>query len=227
VKLTLVLFDGFTALDVIGGYESLVRLPGVEVEVAGPKRGIVAADTRALGLPATAALSDVTETDILYVPGGPGVAKVLEDAAFVARLRALDATTTWTVGICNGVLLLGAAGLLKGRAATTNFFARDALGQLGAKVVPERFVRADKYITGAGVSASIDTGLYLCGLIAGDAAMRAIALGIEYFPSPPHAEKRPEDIPEPLRKLVAAYDATEGAAQLQRPPLFEALGGAQ
>jgi putative intracellular protease/amidase len=222
VKLTLVLFDGFTALDVIGGYESLARLPGVEVEVAGPRRGIVAADTRALGLPATVALGDVKETDILYVPGGPGVAKVQADEAFLARLRALDATSTWTVGICNGVLLLGAAGLLKGRVATTNFFCREALGELGATVVPERFARADKYVTGAGVSASIDTGLYLCGLIEGDAAMRAIGLGIEYFPAPPYAEKRPEDIPEPLRKLVAAYDATQGAAQLQRKPLFDA-----
>jgi putative intracellular protease/amidase len=223
VKLTLVLFDGFTALDVIGGYESLARLPGVEVEVAGPRRGIVAADTRALGLPATVALGDVKATDILYVPGGPGVAKAQADAGFLARLRALDATSTWTVGICNGVLLLGAAGLLKGRLATTNFFAREALRQLGATVVPERFVRADKYVTGAGVSASIDTGLFLCGLIGGDAAMRAIGLGIEYFPAPPYAEKRPEDIAEPLRQLVAAFDATEGAAQLERRPLFDAV----
>jgi putative intracellular protease/amidase len=223
VKLTIVLFDGFTALDVIGGYESLARLPGVEVEVAGPTTGIVAADTRALGLTATVALADVKETDILYVPGGPGVAKMQVDDGFLARLRALDATSTWTVGICNGVLLLGAAGLLKGRAATTNFFAREALGQLGVKVVPERFVRADKYVTGAGVSASIDTGLFLCGLIGGEAAMRAIGLGIEYFPAPPYSEKRPEDIAKPLRELVAAYDATEGTAQLQRRPPFDAV----
>lgn len=213
MKLTLVLFDGFTALDVIGGYESLARLPGVEVELAAARRGVVAADTRALGLTATRALADVTRTDLLYVPGGPGVAALEKDAAFLDKLRALDAATTWTVGVCNGVLLLGAAGLLRGVNATCNFFCREALAAYGAKVVPERYVRAGKYVTGAGVSASIDTGLFLCGLIGGDTVMRAIGLGIEYFPAPPYAEKRPEDMPAALKEAVAAYGAAERAAR--------------
>ncbi len=154
-------------------------------------RGIIAADTRRLGLLAWRDFTEVTATDILYVPGGPGAYALETNEPFLAYLRALDATSTWTVGICNGVGLLGAAGLLEGKRATTNWFCRDRLAAHGATFVAERYHRDGKYVTGAGVSASIDTGLFLAQLIAGDMVAKAIQLGIEYYPSPPFAEKSP------------------------------------
>src|SRR6185369_10246552 len=110
MRLSIVIFDGVTSLDAIGGYEVLSRIPGMEVEWVGPERGVVAADTRALGLLAFRSLAEVTSTDILYVPGGPGGAVLETDETFLAHLRRLDATSTWTVGICNGSATLAAAG---------------------------------------------------------------------------------------------------------------------
>jgi len=212
MKLTLVLFDGFTALDVVGGYEVLARLPGVELELTGPQRGIVSADTRRLGLTSVRALDEVASTDILYVPGGPGALALEHDSTFLARLKALDATSSWTVGICNGVGLLAAAGMLTAKAATTNFFYRDRLRAYGVEVLPKRFHRDGKYVTGAGVSASIDTALFLVSLIAGETAMKALALGIEYFPAPPYPERTPEEIPAEIAELVRAAEEEQRAA---------------
>src|SRR5438128_722410 len=114
MRLSIVIFDGVTTLDAIGGYEVLSRIPGMEVEFVGEEKGVVAVDTRRLGLLAFRDFNEVTSTDVLYVPGGPGALELENDARFLDRIRALDATTTWTMGICNGVGLLAAAGLLKG-----------------------------------------------------------------------------------------------------------------
>ena len=111
MRLSILIFDGFTTLDAIGGYEVLARIPGMEVEFVAAQRGIVAADTRRLGLVAFREFSEVTATDILYVPGGPGGFVLEKDEVFLDTLRRLDKTSTWTVGICNGVGLLAAAGV--------------------------------------------------------------------------------------------------------------------
>jgi len=121
MRLSILIFDGLTVLDAIGGYEVLSRIPGVEVEFVAAQRGIVAADTRRLGLLAYRDFSEVQSTDILYVPGGPGARALESDPEFIDYLRLLDSTSTWTIGICNGVTLLAIAGLLKGRQATTNW----------------------------------------------------------------------------------------------------------
>ena len=115
MKLSILIFDGLTSLDAIGGYETLARIPGMETEFVAAKRGIVAADTRSLGLAAFRDFSEVTATDILYVPGGPGAFALEKDELFLDTIRRLDKTSTWTVGICNGVGLLAAAGVLKDR----------------------------------------------------------------------------------------------------------------
>jgi putative intracellular protease/amidase len=222
MKLSMVVFDGVTALDVVGGYEVLARLPGVELELVAKRRGVVAADTRRLGLTAYRALDEVSATDILYLPGGPGALALEADEAFLAKLRALDATSTWTVGICNGVGLLAAARLLEGRRATTNFFYRDRLRARGVEVVPERFHRDGKYVTGAGVSASLDTAFFLTSLLAGETVMKALALGLEYFPAPPYPERKPEEIGARIAELVRAAEET-GAEGLRARPPFEAI----
>jgi putative intracellular protease/amidase len=136
MKLSIVIFDGVTSLDAIGGYEVLSRIPGMEVEWVAERRGVVAADTRALGLLAFRDFGDVECTDILYVPGGPGGALLETNEQFLTELRRLDATSTWTVGVCNGSALLAAAGLLKGRQATTNWFYQHRLAEFGPSSYP-------------------------------------------------------------------------------------------
>jgi putative intracellular protease/amidase len=222
-RLSILLFDGFTALDAVGGYEVLARVPGVKTEFVAEKRGVVAADTRSLGLLATRSFAEVTRTDLLYVPGGPGVERVGNDTTFLEKLRELDGSSTYTIGICNGVGLLGAAGLLRGLTATTNFFYRERLAAQGATVVSERYHRAGKYITGAGVSASIDTALFVAKLLAGEAVAKALQLGVEYYPEPPFPERSPLDLPAELRERTRAFQAKRGAELLSAPPDWEPM----
>lgn len=223
MRLSIVIYDGLTALDAVGGYEVLARLPGIETEFVAMERGVVATDTRALGLTAFRAFHEVEATDILYVPGGPGGFLLERDEAFLGMLRRLGAGSTWTVGICNGVGLLAAAGLLAGRAAATNWFYREKLEAYGVAFVAERFHRDGKYVTGAGVSASIDAGLFLAGLIAGEAVAKTIQLGIEYYPAPPFPERSPKEAPARSQQLVRAFEETGGLAQLSLKPPFAAL----
>jgi len=219
MKLAILIFDGVTTLDAIGGYEVLSRIPGMEVEFVGRRRGIVAADTRRLGLLAFRDFGDVTSADILYVPGGPGAVELETDAVVLDYVRRLDAGSTWTMGVCNGVGLLAAAGVLEGRKAATNWFYQDRLRAHGVEFVPDRYHHDGKYVTSAGVSASIDAGLYLAKLIAGDFIAKAIQLGIEYYPQPPFAERKPTDAPEEVQAVVRAFEDTGGADLMkQRPP---------
>ncbi len=225
MRLSIMLFDGFTTLDVVGGYEVLSRIPGMETELFAEKRGVIAADTRSLGLLAYRDFSEVTSTDILYVPGGPGGVRMETDARFVSKVCELDATSTWTVGICNGVGILAAAGLLTGKKATTNWFYQDRLRAHGVEFVAERYVRTGKYITGAGVSASIDTGLYLASVLGGELLAKALQLGIEYYPAPPFDEKSPQDVPPHISEVVRQFEATGGAAQLELAPAWAGMVG--
>jgi len=220
MRLSIILFDGYTTLDVVGGYEVLSRVPGVEVEIVAEERGVVAADTRRLGILAYRAFDEVRSTDILYVPGGPGAFALEKSERFLARLRALDATSTWTFGVCNGVGLLAAAGLLEGRAATTNWFYRGRLAAYGVELATGRYHRDGKYVTGAGVSASIDAGLHLAQLIAGDTVAQAIQLGIEYYPAPPYPEKTPADAPASAQQIVRHHETIAGEQQLQLAPAW-------
>jgi putative intracellular protease/amidase len=220
MRLSILIFDGLTTLDAIGGYEILARLPGVETEFVAAQRGIIAADTRRLGLVAFREFSEVTATDILYVPGGPGAFALEKDEKFLEQIRLLDKTSTWTVGICNGVGLLGAAGLLKGRKATTNWFYQDRLAAYGAEFVADRYHQDGKYVTGAGVSASIDTGLFMASLIAGENVAKALQLGIEYYPEPPFPERRAQDVPAEIMELVRRSEPA-GKAKLGVEPPFQ------
>jgi putative intracellular protease/amidase len=185
MRLSIVLFDGFTALDIVGGYEVLANVPGMEVEFIAVQTGLVNADTRRLALLGYRSFEQTQSTDILYVPGGPGVFKGVNDEALVSTIARLHVSSKWTLGICNGVELLGAAGALKDKQVTTNWFARSRVAAFGAQVMPTRYQRDGKLITGAGVSASIDAGLYLASLIAGEEVAKTIQLGIEYYPDPP------------------------------------------
>ncbi len=211
MRLSIILFDGFTALDVVGGYDVLANLPGMEVEFVAATRGLVAADTGWLGMHASRTFAELDATDILYVPGGPGVDAALADAALLACVRRVAPAAAWTVSICNGAELLGACGLLQGRQVTTNWFAREKVAAYGARIVQRRYVRDGQLVTGAGVSSSIDTCLLLAGLLAGEETARTIQLGIEYFPDPPYGNGTPDQQPAQRLQIIAA--AERGAAK--------------
>jgi putative intracellular protease/amidase len=223
MRLSILIFDGLTTLDAIGGYEVLARIPGMETEFVAVKKGVIAADTRQLGLLAFRDFSEVTSTDILYVPGGPGAFPLEKDAAFLDKIRELDKTSKWTVGICNGVGLLAAAGLLTGQKATTNWFYQDRLAAYGVEFVAKRYHRCGKYVTGAGVSASIDTALFLTGLIAGESFAKTLQLGIEYYPAPPFPEKTPAEAPAQSTQVIKGFESGGGAAIMKKPAVFAGL----
>jgi putative intracellular protease/amidase len=183
--ITIPLYDRFTALDAVGPYEVLSRLPGADVVFVAEQAGPVRADTRALTMVAERSLADVDACDVVVVPGGPGTREMLEPQPLHDWLRAIDATTQWTTSVCTGALLLGAAGLLDGLEATTHWSAFDTLASLGARPTERRVVPQGKVVTAAGVSAGIDMALWLAAQIAGDEVAKAIQLGIEYDPQPP------------------------------------------
>ena len=181
------LYPDYTALDAIGPYEVLSRLPGAKVTFAAASTGVLRTDTGFLGISADVALSDIDRTDVLVVPGGFGTRAAMGDDELVGWIRRIHDTTDWTTSVCTGSLLLGAAGLLTGKKATTHWAAKGELESTGATYVADRVVvhEDEKISTAAGVSAGIDMGLTLAARIAGEDVARAIQLGIEYDPQPP------------------------------------------
>lgn len=187
MKISILLYDGFTALDAVGPYEVLSRIPGASVTFVGKERGPIRTDTGMLSLSADKTLEEVTQTDILLVPGGlAGTYSAAKDEAILNWVRPIHQTTRWTTSVCTGAIILGAAGILDGLRATSHWYARKQLDQYGATYVPERFVEEGKIVTAAGVSAGIDMALWLSGKLLGRQLAQAIQLGIEYDPQPPH-----------------------------------------
>jgi transcriptional regulator GlxA family with amidase domain len=195
VKTSILIFDGITALDAVGPYEVLGRPPGWEVEFVAKQRGEVRTDSGALGLSADKSLSEVETTDILLIPGGKGNRPLLGDEEVLQWVRRLDEGSTWTTSVCTGSLVLGAAGLLQGRRATSHWLLLEKLRDFGAEPVRERWVEDGKLLTAAGVSAGIDMALHLVGREAGTEAAQAVQLGIEYDPQPPFDAGSPEKAP--------------------------------
>jgi putative intracellular protease/amidase len=181
------MYDRFTALDAIGPYEVLSRLPDARVTWLAHEPGLLRTDNGMLGLEATAAFEDLPAPDVIVVPGGTGTRALLEDERLLAWLRGAHATSTWTTSVCTGSLLLAAAGILDGVPATTHWLELETLAGLGALPTQERVVFDGKIVTAAGVSSGIDMGLALAGRIAGDLYAQAIQLLIEYDPQPPYA----------------------------------------
>ncbi|MEU4035105.1 DJ-1/PfpI family protein [Streptomyces collinus] len=204
MQIAVVVYDGFTALDAVGPYEILVRTPGAETVFVGERPGPVRTDTGALGIVADRSLAEVTRPDVVVVPGGPGQSALMEHRPLLDWLRAVDATSTWTASVCTGSLLLGAAGLLEGRRATSHWLALDQLERLGARPAEERVVFDGKYVTAAGVSAGIDMGLALLGRIAGDDVARTVQLATEYDPRPPYDAGSPRKAPAHLVEALRA-----------------------
>ncbi|MFE9764139.1 DJ-1/PfpI family protein [Streptomyces sp. NPDC005808] len=203
MQIAIVLFDRFTALDAVGPYEILSRLPDAETVFVAERTGPVRADTGVLAITADRTLAEVPRPDIVVVPGGPGQHEQMDNEPLLDWLRAADETSTWTTSVCTGSLLLAAAGLLSGRRASSHWLALDQLARFDAEPTGERVVLDGKYVTAAGVSAGIDMALTLVGRIAGDDHARAVQLATEYDPQPPFdagsPHKAPADLVEKLR----------------------------
>ena len=202
MNIAILLYDKFTALDAIGPYEVLSRLPGASVAFVAAEPGPVRTDNGMLTLLAERSLEDTREPDLLLVPGGPGEVATRVGGVALDWLREADRTSTWTTSVCTGSLILAAAGLLDGRRATTHWLAFDELRRLGAEPVDERVVFDGKLVTGAGVSAGIDMALTLVARIAGDVVAQAIQLGIEYDPQPPFDAGSPHKAPVEIVELL-------------------------
>jgi transcriptional regulator GlxA family with amidase domain len=204
MNITIVLYDGFTALDAIGPYEVLSRVPDARVEFIAVEPGPVRTDNGMLALMAERPLRDVKRPDIVLVPGGPGEVAARAGDAMLEWLREADETSAWTTSVCTGSLVLAAAGLLQGKRATTHWLAFDELERLGAVPVHERVVFDGKFVTAAGVSAGIDMALTFAATLAGDAVAQAIQLGMEYDPQPPFDAGSPEKAPAAIVEALRA-----------------------
>ncbi|MFF4149257.1 DJ-1/PfpI family protein [Streptomyces sp. NPDC001651] len=198
MQIAMVLYDRFTALDVVGPYEALSRLPDARVDFVAQQAGPVRADTGFLTLTAGKALAEVPHPDVVLVPGGPGTFTEIENETLLDWLRTADATTAWTTSVCAGSLLLAAAGLLRDRRAASHWLTLDFLPQYGAEPTADRVVTDGKYVTAAGVSAGIDMALTLVGRIAGDEHAQAVQLLTEYDPQPPYDAGSPLKAPAHL-----------------------------
>ncbi len=205
------LYERFTALDAVGPYEVLSRIPGARVRFVAAEPGPVQTETGMLRLTADEALADVPHPEIVVVPGGMGNRELLEDEALLGWIREAHEHSRWTTSVCTGALLLAAAGVLDGVEASTHWAAREVLGELGGRPVTDRVVERGKIITAAGVSAGIDMALLLTARIGGEDLARAIQLGIEYDPQPPFDSGSAENAPPHLRALVEQV-AREGMA---------------
>lgn len=203
MRIVFFLYEGLTTLDVIGPHDVLSRLPGVEAISVSKDGGPVMADTGVLGLTATHAMADVDSCDVLVVPGGmDGTFAAAADEEILSWIRAVTADATWITSVCTGALILGAAGLLEGKKATTHWAAIDLLETYGAEPTRERVVFDGNVVTGAGVSAGIDFALTLAAKIAGDDMAKTLQLGIEYDPDPPFDCGSPAKAPAELIELA-------------------------
>ena len=186
VQIAILLYPGVTALDAVGPWEVLSRMPNTEVRFVGKEVGPVITEGGALLLGVTHTVAETPSPDVVLVPGGTTTPGQMVDDEVLDWLREVHETTTWTASVCTGALILGAAGILKGLPATTHWYKMGVLKIMGAKPQPdERIVRSGKIVTAAGVSAGIDLALWLAGEIAGREQAEAIQLIIEYDPHPP------------------------------------------
>jgi putative intracellular protease/amidase len=207
MEIAILLFDGLTALDAVGPYEVLQRLPGAAVTFVAATTGPKRTERGNLALVADRALDELPAPAIIIVPGGFGTRRLMRDEDTLQWLRDAHARSEWTTSVCTGSLVLAAAGILEGLDATSHWLLLDRLARYGARPSARRVVVAGKVITAAGVSAGIDMALLLAARIAGDELAQAIQLGIEYDPQPPFAGGSVASSPPAIVEMVRARAA--------------------
>jgi cyclohexyl-isocyanide hydratase len=189
-RIGMLIFPRLTQLDMTGPYEVLARLRNTTVDLVSRTRGPVTTD-RGMQIVPTVTYSDCPPLDVVMVPGGPGQQDLMEDEATLEFLRKQAASAKYVTSVCTGSLVLGAAGLLKGKRATSHWAAVDHLALLGAIPVREKVVVDGNIVTGAGVTSGIDFALTLATILEGEQTAREIQLQIEYDPDPPYNSGSP------------------------------------
>ena len=207
MRVAIALFPRNTALDAIGPYEVLQRVPSIDVVFVGERRGEVRTDNGMLGLTCDATFEEVTDPEVLLVPGGVGTRTLIRDDTMLDWVRQVHQSTLFTTSVCTGSLILAAAGLLDGLTATTHWSCQDILGSLGAIYTPQRVVEhlPERIITAAGVSSGIDMALRLVELLVDRQAAEAAQLMIEYDPQPPFDSGSLEKASQATRLLATEY----------------------
>jgi cyclohexyl-isocyanide hydratase len=208
-RIGLLLFPDITQLDLTGPYEVFTKLPGAEVRLVWKTLDPVRAGGGMRILPDTT-FADCPALDLICVPGGAGMNPLLADAETLGFIRRQAASARFVTSVCTGALVLGAAGLLRGRRATTHWMSHEMLAAFGAVPVSERVVVDGNLVTGGGVTAGIDFGLRIAALVAGEEVAKAIALGLEYDPAPPFDAGHPR-VADP-----ALVDRAREAAQARQ-----------
>ncbi|MER6999060.1 DJ-1/PfpI family protein [Streptomyces sp. NPDC000410] len=208
-RIGILLHDGYSLLDPTGPAEILSRLPGATATMLAERRGPVRTDTRDVAVVAARSIDEIDQLDVLVVPGAGerGTREAMGNPVLLDWIRRIDRHTRWTTSVCTGSLVLAAAGLLRGREATTYWASKDFLAPFGATYVPRRYVHSGKFITGAGVSAGQDMALHLAQQIAGDTVAQAIQPAVEYDPEPPFDTGSPDKADPELQQLALRLPA--------------------
>jgi cyclohexyl-isocyanide hydratase len=191
-----VLFPGYTALDLIGPHEVLVRSRSRCILIARTRESVTS--NNGIRISPDMTFRDCPELDVLVVPGGPGQEHAMNDEELIAFIAHQTAGVTWIASVCTGALLLARTGVLTGRRATTHWLAMEELARFGAVPVRERVVWDGRIVTAAGVSAGIDLALSLTAAMYGPTEAQRIQLAIEYDPAPPFDAGAPEKAPNEL-----------------------------
>lgn len=210
-RIVFAIYPGMTHLDFTGPHQFLSRLPNSTTVAASPAGGDVPAD--GLTFAGTVPIAEVEGCDLICVPGGLPATKVALDEAFIGEIRRLAGGAKYVTSVCTGSLILGAAGLLKGKRAACHWAWRDLLTLFGATPDEGRVVRDGNVITGGGVTAGIDFALTVLAEIAGPGVAQTIQLGLEYAPSPPFDSGRPERAPP---EVLQRYNGIMGGFMPQR-----------
>lgn len=177
MKIAILLYDNFTALDVVGPYEVLSKIPNAKIYFVAETTGVYK-DSKGLKLVADTSLEYLPTPDIVLIPGGFGIDALLTNRSVITWLTNAHVYSKWTVSVCSGSLLLGAAGLLNGRKSTTHWNRKTQLADYCSDIIDARYVQDGKLLTSAGVSAGIDMALYLLSLIMGEKYAQIVQLGI-------------------------------------------------
>lgn len=207
MQVALPIYPRFTALDAIGPYEVLQRVPDVEPVFVAERRGEVRTENGYLGVVADATFEDVPAPDVVVVPGGFGSRALLDENPLLAWIRAVHPHTRFTTSVCTGSLLLAAAGLLGGLEATTHWGATSVLRELGAVPVRSRVVEHldRRIITAAGVSSGIDMAIRLLALLDDDVSAQAAQVMVEYDPEPPFDAGHPDEVSDEVRQRIEEF----------------------
>ncbi len=209
MEIVIYMYNGITALDAVGPYEVLSRLPNANVKFVAETKGPIVSDSHFLKLVAEYEISEIEKADILLIPGSViGFLREARKEHLKDWIRKIHQTTQWTVSVCTGSIILASTGLLDGRKASSHWAAIHLLKDYGAIPALERFVREGKIITSQGVSAGIDMSLYLASQIVGVEQAKVIQLMIEYFPQPPLSYKSMEETSEETKAFARKLNET-------------------